>query len=257
MTFFNYESPYRTGQFIELNTFEYTIPFLVLFVLVGALVYYRDRIRENPRFMRLLQLSVGTIFTIVYLSHYILRYRLYGFDTIILPFQLCGISMIFAILLLFTENKTIHAFVLYTGVLGGLVSLITPVMGYDSSYYRYYQFYIAHLLLIVTPLYFLIVKAYYPTLKETIVSFLVLQGLAIFMGIFNVIYGTDYMFIFFDPDKVNKFPAIATFGGVPWYLIWVELTGILAFFIFYRGIVFVQRKAQNSTSYNHDIGGIV
>lgn len=257
MNFFTYESPYRTGQFIELTTLEYIIPFLVLFGLIGLLLYYRNTIRDNPRMMYLLERITGTVFIIVYLSHYILRFRLYGFDTIILPFQLCGISMIFAIILLFTKNKTIHAFVLYTGVLGGLVSLITPVMGYDSAFYRYYQFYIAHILLILTPLYFMVVKGYYPSKKETIVSFLVLQGLAIFMGIFNVIYGTDFMFIFFDPDKINKFPVIAQFGGIPWYLIWVELTGILAFIIFYQGTLFVQRQTLDSTTYNNDIGGIV
>jgi hypothetical integral membrane protein (TIGR02206 family) len=165
--------------------------------------------------------------------------------------------MIFAIVLLFRQNQTIHAFVLYTGVLGGLVSLITPVMGYDSSFYRYYQFYIAHILLILTPLYFMIIKSYYPTKKETIVSFLILQGMAIFMGIFNVIYGTDYMFIFFNPDKVNKFPVIANFGGVPWYLVWVELTGIIAFIIFYQIVALVQRNTEHSNAYKNDIGGVV
>lgn len=257
MTFFTYESPYRTGQFIELSSWEYTIPFVVLAALIIALLYFRDALRNQPIVQRIVERTVGTIFTIVYLSHYILRFRLYGFDTLILPFQLCGISMLFAIILLFTRHKTIHAFVLYTGVLGGLVSLITPVMGYDSSFYRYYQFYIAHILLILTPLYFLIVKQYYPSKVETIRAFMVLQSLAIFMGIFNVIYGTDFMFIFFDPDKVNKFPMIARFGGVPWYLIWVELTGILAFYVFYQGIAFVQRRSLNNSTYNNDIGGII
>ena len=37
MDFFQYESPYRTGLFIKLTWAEYTIPFLVLFIMLSVL----------------------------------------------------------------------------------------------------------------------------------------------------------------------------------------------------------------------------
>lgn len=241
--FFAYESPYRTGNFITLTTAEYVLPFVLLIGLFAALIYFRQAIRHNELFQKRLEMAMGILFLILYVSHYALRFYLYGFDKIILPFQLCGISMMFAIYLLFQKTRSIHTFVLFTGVLGGLISLFTPVIGYDSAYYRYYQFYGAHILLILTPIYFMIIKGYFPTNKDTITAFLILQALAIFMTIFNYFANTDYMFLFIDPDKITKFPAIANFGGIPWYLIWVELTAILAFYLLYQVTTLIKRHS--------------
>lgn len=251
IAFFTYESPYRTGRFIELSMLEYTVPFLVLIGLFLIMLYVKQPLANDPTKQRLMERVTGTIFVVLYASHYILRFRLYGFDTIILPFQLCGISMFFAILLLFTNNRTIHAFVLYTGVAGGIISLFTPIIGYDSAYYRYYQFYGAHILLILTPLYFMLVKGYFPSKKATISAFWVMQGLIVFMGIFNYIYGTDFMFVFVDPAKINKFPAIANFGGIPYYIIWGELAVCAAFYLMYKGTTFLQGLSVKEITYKN------
>jgi|GEM_PF-1702742 len=238
--FFKYTSPYRTGEVIELSTAEYVVPFLVLGLLVFLLITYKDIFKGNQKLEKRFRYIVGIVFTVVYASHYLLRFSIYGFDTIILPFQLCSISMFFAILLLFTKNRTVYAFVLYAGVLGGLISLFTPVIGYNSAYYRYYQFYIAHILLIMTPIYYMSVHDYYPSKKETINAFLILQTLAIFMGFFNYFTNSDFMFIFVDPAKITKFPVIKYFGGIPYYLILVEITGILLFVLLFKVTKFIR-----------------
>lgn len=248
--FFAYESPYRTGRFIELSMLEYIAPFVVLAILILLLFGLRHVLAEDPRKQKLLQRIVGTLFLGLYLSHYILRYRLYGFDPILLPFQLCGISMFFAIWLLYTDNPTIHAFVLYTGVAGGLVSLATPIIGYNAAYYRYYQFYGAHILLVLTPLYFTIVKGYLPSRKETIVSFWILQGLVVFMGWFNLRFGTDFMFVFLDPAKEAKFPLLTAFGGVPYYIIFAEMAVVAAFYLMYQGVKSLARFVPREIKYN-------
>ncbi len=222
MDFFQYESPYRTGQFIKLTWAEYTIPFIVLLILIVFLAKNAPKWKDKLNEMKKWEYLIGVLFLILYLSHYILRYSIYGFDTIILPFQLCSISMLGAIILLFTKNKNIYTFVLYTGVLGGLVSLFTPVIGYDSSYYRYYQFYASHILLIITPLYFLLVYDYIPSKKDTLRAYIILQGLIVFMALFNLFFDTDFMFVFLDPKKIEKFPVISKFGGIPYYIIPAE-----------------------------------
>lgn len=241
MSFFAYESPYRTHNFIDLTPLEFVLPFVVLATLIILIVTLKDTLRSNPVLDRNIRYIAGTLFIVLYSSHYLLRFSIYGFDTLILPFQLCSISMFFAIILLFKENRTIFTFVLYAGVLGGLVSLFTPIIGYDSQYYRYYQFYGAHILLILTPLYFLIVKSYYPTKKETVYAFLMLQVLAVCMGVFNYYLGTDFMFIFVDPSKIDKFPVIQHFGGIPYYLIVVEIVGIILHILLYQATQYIYR----------------
>ena len=234
MNFFTYESPYRTGVFMDLTFLEYILPMVVILVLAIIIIHHRNLFQLSERRDRVFRLSVATVFLIIYASHYILRFRLYGFDTIILPFQLCSISMFLAIILLYTKNKVLYSFVLYTGVLGGIISLLTPIIGYDASYYRYYQFYIAHGLLILTPIYFTAVHNYYPTYKTTMISLYIFQGLIVFMGIFNYIYGTDFLFVFLDPSKIDKFPAIRYFGGIPYYIILGEIAVFTLFYTMYQ-----------------------
>ncbi len=219
--FFTNDSPYRT-RFIDHSQAEYIIPLLILALLIFMVVFYGKKIIPDSKNDRIIRYSIGAFFIILYLSHYILRFNIYGFDTLILPFQLCSMSMFLAIILIYTRNKTVFAFVLYTGVLGGIISLLVPVIGYNSVYYRYYQYYLAHSILILTPIYFLVVYNYYPTKKDTVNAFLILQGLAVFMG------------IFVNPDKVDKFPMIAKFGGIPYYIILVEIAGVSLYYLMYK-----------------------
>ena len=239
--FFDYRSHYRTGIYYELTTIEWLLPIGIIFILAVLLFVFSDKFKNNKKLDKRFRISIGIFFAAIYLSHYILRYALYGFDYILLPFQLCSISMFLAIILLFTKDRTIFTFVLYTGVLGGFISLFVPVIGYDSHFYRYYQYQLAHGMLILTPIYFIAVYDYLPGKMETVYSFLILQAIGIFMVIFNYRVGTDYMFIFINPDKIEKFPVISKFGGIPLYLIWVELVGITAYFIEYQVIHFLYK----------------
>ncbi len=241
-TFFNYQSPYRTGIFYDLSVAEYWIPIITVFLLAVLLYRYRNIFKKSQRLDRNLRIIIGIIFAIVYSSHYIFRFAIYGFDTIVLPFQLCSVSMFLAIILLFTKNRTIYTFVLVAGLGGGLISFFNPVLGYNSSFYRYYQFMIAHGILILTPLYFLFVHSYYPKKKEILHSFYILQSLAIFMMIFNYYMDTDFMFLFLDPAKIDKFPSISKFGGIPYYIILVEFVGMAYFYLFYVVIHLFEKK---------------
>ena len=241
--FFNYKSPYRVENYTELemyklSTLEYILPILFVFVSAVLLIYFRNYFKN-------VRLYAGVVFVVIYLSHYVFRFALYGFDTIVLPFQLCSISMFLAIILIITKSRTIHSFVLYTGVLGGLISLFIPVYLNDSSYYRYYQYVLAHSLLILTPIYFMAVHDYIPSKKETIYGFLILQTIATFMVIFNYFMGTDFMFVFINADKIEKFPVIENFGGIPLYLLWVEIVGITIYTIAYnliRVVIKINKK---------------
>jgi len=240
--FFNYQSPYRTGIFLELNFAELTIPLIIIGVIIYIIYRYKDRFRDNPGLDKKMRYILGTSLLVFYSSHYIFRFALYGFDTIILPFHLCGITMAFAIYLLFTNNKNVYSFVLLTGVIGSLISFMSPVIGYDSSYYRYYQFYFAHGLLLITPLYYFIVHKWYPKGKEVLNGFIILQVLALFMLLFNYINGTDFMFMFLDPAKIDKFPLIRLLGGIPYYLFSVELLGGLYFYGCYKLFSYLDKE---------------
>lgn len=242
--FFNYQSPYRTNVFLDLNLYERIIPILII-VLLGFIIYkYRDVIRNDEVLDKKIRYSVGGLWIVLYSSHFLLRFALYGFDTIVLPFHLCSISMFFGIILMFTNNRTIFSFVMMTGIAGGLISLAFPILGYNASYYRYYQFMFAHGILVLVPFYYMFVYGFMPTSKEIRNAFIILQVLAIFMMVFNYFMDTDFMFLFFDKSKIDKFPAISMFGGIPYYIILVEFAALGYFFLIDRLIRYVQKEKE-------------
>jgi hypothetical integral membrane protein (TIGR02206 family) len=243
--FFNYQSPYRTNIFLDLNLYERIIPLIGIAIIIYFIYKYRESFRSNKNLDKRFRYTMAIVLFLLYSSHYILRFVLYGFDTIILPFHLCGIAMAFAIFLLFTNNKAIYSFVLMTGVLGSIISFINPIIGYDSSYYRYYQFFFAHGILFITPLYYFIVYKWYPGKKDLLKGYWILQALALFMIIFNYFMGTDFMFMFIDPDKLEKFPMIQYLGGIPYYILVAEVVVGLYFIGSYILFRYLNTKEQN------------
>ena len=88
---------------------------------------------------------------------------------------------------------------------------------------------------------------YIPSGKEIRHSFYILQGLALFMMVFNYYNNTDFMFLFFDKAKIDKFPAIKYFGGIPYYIILVEFTAIGYFYVTNQIIRLIEKKDRINT----------
>jgi len=72
-----------------------------------------------------------------------------------LPFHLCGMSGLICSFLPFVKRKQfLFDFVFYSGIIGGVMSLLTPqIIGYDGSQFVYFEYYIRHVLILLMPLY--------------------------------------------------------------------------------------------------------
>ncbi len=233
--FFDYRSHYRTGIFHDMTIFERIIPLIIIGIVIYILFKKKDVIKQNPVLEKRIRYGMAIALAVLYISHYALRINLYGWqDTIVLPFHLCSIAMFLCVIMLFTMNRALHSFVLLAGTMGVVISLSSPVIGYNFEYYRYYQFFFAHGILLIGPLYVSFMHNYLPSKKEVIIGFLILQSLAIFMGFFNYYVGTDFFFMFVDPIKLEKFSMIKYIGGIPFYLIFVELFALAYFYGAYR-----------------------
>lgn len=233
--FFDYQSAFRKEVFLHMNLAERLIPLLLLAISLYLIYKYRDQIKQYQH-EKWIRYSLGILLFVLFTSHYTLRIIEYGlWDSINIPFHLCSFSMMLSIYLFFQkENKAVFSFLLIAGILGAMVSLLYPVIGYTSSYYRYYQFYIGHSLLVVAPMYFMFVHGMKPTQKDVVQAFITLQVLALFMTIFNYYNDTDFMFLFIDPRKIENYDVIRYLGGIPYYLIVVELVVGLYFYGMYR-----------------------
>ena len=148
-----------------------------------------------------------------------------------LPFHLCGISAFICSVMPFLKNKQrLFDFVFYTGIIGGIMGILTPQMSdYDGSFYVYFVFYMRHILIFTMPIYMLRNLGLSLTKKSMVRTFVILNLLLAFIMPFNFIVGGNYMYLA-EPPQVNN-PLII--GEWPYYVIWFEVFVVLLLLLLY------------------------
>ena len=148
-----------------------------------------------------------------------------------LPIQLCGISSLICCVLPFIKNKDkLFQFVYYTGVIGGIMAILTPQMNYFDGSLRYYlNYYVSHSLIIVLPIFmFLHLDLKLPRFSWFKIWIHLNILMAIIMPI-NFLLDSNYMYVNAAPEVSN--PLVI--GEWPYYLlIWEHLVMIIAYLIY-------------------------
>tara|TARA_Y100001968_G_C19407592_1_gene744549 strand:- start:165 stop:869 length:705 start_codon:yes stop_codon:yes gene_type:complete len=148
-----------------------------------------------------------------------------------LPIQLCGISSLICCVLPFVKKKDkLFQFVYYTGVIGGIMAILTPQMNYFDGSLRYYlNYYVSHSLIIVLPIFmFLHLDLKLPRFSWFKIWIHLNILMAIIMPI-NFLLDSNYMYVNAAPEVNN--PLVI--GEWPYYLlIWEPLVMIIAYLIY-------------------------
>ena len=148
-----------------------------------------------------------------------------------LPIQLCGISSLICCVLPFVKKKDrLFQFVYYTGVIGGIMAILTPQMNYFDGSLRYYlNYYVSHSLIITLPIFmFLHLDLKLPKLSWFKIWIHLNILMAIIMPI-NFLLDSNYMYVNAAPEVSN--PLVI--GEWPYYLlIWEPLVMIIAYLIY-------------------------
>ncbi|GAB6988299.1 YwaF family protein [Paenibacillus pini] len=143
-----------------------------------------------------------------------------------LPLELCSISLLLSIVMMITRNHILYQILFFAGIGGALQALITPNIGYGYPHFRFLQFFIAHIFIVLASLYMTWIEGYRPTWKSIGLTMIFLNILAVIIGTADYLLGSNYMFLMSKPDT----PSILDFlGPYPYYLFVEEL---LAGFIF-------------------------
>tara|TARA_B100000989_G_scaffold272645_1_gene230212 strand:+ start:73 stop:777 length:705 start_codon:yes stop_codon:yes gene_type:complete len=148
-----------------------------------------------------------------------------------LPIQLCGISSLICCVLPFVKKKNkLFQFVYYTGVIGGIMAILTPQMNYFDGSLRYYlNYYVSHSLIITLPIFmFLHLDLKLPKFSWFKIWIHLNILMAIIMPI-NFLLDSNYMYVNAAPEASN--PLVI--GEWPYYLlIWEPLVMIIAYLIY-------------------------
>lgn len=149
-----------------------------------------------------------------------------------LPLHLCGISALICSVLPFLKRKqALFDFVFYTGIIGGIMSMLTPQMNsFDGSQFAYLEYYVRHSIILVMPIFLLQNYGMELSRKSMINTFLNLNILLIIIMPFNFHVGGNYMYLA-EPPQVNN-PLVI--GEWPYYVLWFEVFLVpLLLFLFY------------------------
>jgi hypothetical integral membrane protein (TIGR02206 family) len=157
-----------------------------------------------------------------------------------LPLELCSISLYLCVFMLIFRNYNLFQIAYFTGIAGALQAMLTPVLGYAYPHFRFIEFFVAHIAIIISVLYMVWVEGFRPKLKSILVTMIFLNAVAILVWIVNFFSGGNYMFLFRKPNN----PSLLDFlGPYPWYLLSLEAVALVLFLILYLPFAFTKNKA--------------
>lgn len=221
-----------TGELRPFDLFELPhLAALAIFALLClGIVIWREKLRE-PKADRMCRIIMFVILASQQVFYYIWSLNI-GIPLVnILPLHICGFSVFLCLIALVNQNAKLFSTIYFFAFSGTLQAILTPSMdGYNFPHFRFFQFFAGHILIITVALYFKVVKGYKIKFLSLLQSFGVLNILAAAAFVANIIFGTNYMFLFHKPDSFSLLSALAPW---PYYLIELEFLGFIVFLLIY------------------------
>ena len=154
-----------------------------------------------------------------------------------LPIHLCSVSALICCFIGFTKkNQLLFEFLFYAGIIGGVLSILTPqITLYNEYYFFYIMFYFKHAAIIAIPLF----MRFRINMKLTEFSWLKTFGLVNLLLLFvlpiNALIDSNYLYVS-RPPIVNNPLIIEDLNkvfGIPTYVFYWEIILIILVILFY------------------------
>jgi len=147
-----------------------------------------------------------------------------------LPLELCDASLCLVILALFTLNETVFDLAYYGALAGASMALLTPNLWEPFPSFTTVQFFVAHGLIVTCTLYLVWSKQARPRPGSVGRAMLGLNIFAAFVGTFDLIFKTNYMYLRAKPQNASLLDLL---GPWPWYILAAEAVAWLVFLLLY------------------------
>lgn len=151
-----------------------------------------------------------------------------------LPFHMCRIMWVIAMIVLLTRNQIAFELLLLVGMAGGVHSLLTPEFTHGASPVLMFDYFLVHGGLIVIPLYCVFALGMLPRKRAWLKAFVYLQILVVSVGLIDYFLGANYMYLAVKPKVENPF----LMGEWPYYIVGLELSALLHALLFYLPFYF-------------------
>ncbi len=161
-----------------------------------------------------------------------------------LPFELCSLSLMLSIVMLFSRSYRLYEFVYFAGIGGSLMAFLTPDLAFSFPHFRFIHFFVAHAAIVASALFMTIAYGYRPTIKSIFRVMLVLNILMVPVFLFNLWSGSNYMFLMRKPAGGSLLDYL---GPWPLYILTMELVALALFFLLYLPFAIrIQSQQENA-----------
>jgi hypothetical integral membrane protein (TIGR02206 family) len=147
-----------------------------------------------------------------------------------LPLELSNLIVVVTVLAAFTLRPVWVEFAYYAGIGAGAVAILTPDLEAISWSLEVVHFFLAHGGVVVTMLYVTMAGLVRPLPGSLWRAFGALNAYAALIALFNVAFGTNYMYLREKPDVPT---LLDLFGPWPVYILVAEVFALAVFALLY------------------------
>jgi len=160
-----------------------------------------------------------------------------------LPLHLCMLFTWLSVIMLLTRSYRIFEFAYFMGIGGAIQALLTPDIGvYGFPHFRAFQSFISHGGIVLAALSMITLEGYRPTWRSV---GLVIVGANLYMvavGVVNWLLGSNYLFLAHKPYTPSLLDLL---GPWPFYIIWMEVLGIITILILYLPFAIIDLRQRS------------
>lgn len=150
-----------------------------------------------------------------------------------LPLHLCTLAVPLSALMLTTRSFTLYQLLYFWGFAGATQALLTPDLqanGYNFPHFVYWIFWTSHGVILWAVVFAAAAWGYRPSWRSILLAFLITNLILVGVGLVNWLTGGNYMFVARKP----AYPTLLDYlGPWPWYIIPLQLIGLVAFVLVY------------------------
>jgi hypothetical integral membrane protein (TIGR02206 family) len=202
---------------------------ILLAGIVAAAVVLGLVSRRNPQTARVIRLTLGIGIAVNELIWWTFRYSHEGFRfPNNLPLQLCDVTLWAAVVACLSLNQAAVGFCYFAGIAGAGMALLTPDLWSPWPSYPAVYFFVAHGGIVIAAL-VLVYGRVVPLQRHAAWrAFGILLVYAAAVGLFNKIFGTNYMYLC---DKPKNASLLDMLGIWPFYLAGGAALALSLFFL--------------------------
>jgi len=207
---FLFDEKYLGFEFMGLAHFG-----ALLFVVLSIILIFIFKNKIASRTDLIIRRTAAVLMVLMEWTFYAWSLRDGFFQTGLLPFGVCAVSMYVTSYALWTKNEKVFQLIFPWAVAGALISLTVADLSYTFPHFRFFHYFGNHSLFLLGNIYMLVVLKFKFTYKHLLKSTLYLLIYAIIMYPVNYLLDSNHLFLREVPHEVEP---MYSFLGSFWVL---------------------------------------